>query len=45
MMSSAPSLFRSATWIIEPTPERLLISSGTNSAPPGAYGLRTVRYQ
>ena len=26
-----------------PTPERLWISSGTNSAPPGAFGLRTVR--
>ena len=36
MMSGAPSWLRSTAMKWEPTPERLWISSGTNSAPPGA---------
>src|SRR5580765_8523605 len=44
-MSMAPSLFRSTANIVDPTPERLWINSGLNSAPPGALGLRTVRNQ
>ena len=43
MISGAPSLFRSTAATCEPTPDRLCTSSGTNSAPPGALGLRTVR--
>jgi hypothetical protein len=43
MMSIAPSLFRSTTAACDPMPDRLCTSSGTNSAPPGAFGLRTVR--
>jgi cytochrome c peroxidase len=42
-MSSLPSLFMSTSSSVEPAPERLCTSSGTNSAPPGALGLRTVR--
>src|SRR6185436_4289274 len=42
--SGAPSLSRSDTASPDPTPDRLWMSSGTNSAPPGALGLRTVRY-
>jgi hypothetical protein len=45
MISTAPSPFKSAVTISEPAPERLWISYGTNSAPPGAFGFRTVRYQ
>ena len=43
MISALPSLSRSTTARCEPTPERLWMSSGTNSAPPGAFGFRTVR--
>ena len=43
--SGDPSPFRSVTTNCDPTPDRLCISSGTNSAPPSAFGLRTVRYQ
>src|SRR5271157_2207288 len=43
-MSITPSLFRSTARTSEPAPERLWISSGTNSAPPGAFGFRTVLY-
>ena len=39
MMSTAPSLLRSAVCTIDPTPDRLWTSSGTNSAPPGAFGI------
>jgi hypothetical protein len=42
-MSTVPSLFRSPMPMCEPTPARLLTSSGTNSAPPGAFGFRTAR--
>ena len=41
--SMTPSLFRSTARICEPAPDWLCTSSGTNSAPPGAFGLRTVR--
>src|SRR5437016_2438782 len=44
-MSMAPSLFRSTASTVDPTPERLWINSGMNSAPPGALGLRTVLNQ
>ena len=44
-MSITPSLLRSAANTVDPTPERLWIYSGLNSAPPGALGLRTVRNQ
>ena len=42
-MSTMPSLLRSAAVMWEPTPDLLWINSGTNSAPPGARELRTVR--
>src|SRR5436190_11092179 len=42
-MSIAPSLFRSTARIVDPAPERLWTNSGTNSAPPGAFALRTER--
>ena len=44
-ISIAPSLFKSTANMLEPHPEWLWISSGTNSAPPGAFGFRTVRYK
>src|SRR5580704_12028084 len=43
--SIAPSLFKSTASTVDPTPERLCINSGLNSAPPGAFGLRTVLNQ
>ncbi len=43
--SMEPSLFRSVASTVEPTPERVSISSGSNRAPPGALGSRTVLYQ
>jgi hypothetical protein len=43
MMSFIPSPFMSATTKCEPTPDRLLTRSGTNSAAPGTCLLRTVR--
>ena len=42
-MSTLPSLLRSVAVTWEPTPDLLWINSGTNSAPPGARELRTVR--
>src|SRR6185437_7186578 len=44
-MSAVPSPFRSEIAICDPTPDLLWISSGTNSAPPGALAFRAVRYQ
>ena len=41
--SITPSLFRSTASTCEPAPDWLCTSSGTNSAPPGACLLRTVR--
>ena len=44
MMLIAPSLSRSTSATVDPIPERLWINSGTNSAPPGAFGFLTVQY-
>ena len=44
-MSMLPSLLSPSRVTCEPTPDLLWINSGTNSAPPGARGLRTVRNQ
>src|SRR5258708_1821758 len=44
-ISIAPSPFKSVANTSEPAPDRLWINSGTNSAPPGAFGFRTVLYQ
>ena len=44
-MSIAPSRLRSSASTFDPTPLRLWTSCGTNSAPPGARLLRTVRYR
>src|SRR5215213_7306662 len=41
-ISSLPSLLRSTTSKDEPTPDLLCTNSGTNRAPPGAFGSRTV---
>jgi hypothetical protein len=41
-MSDVPSLFKSPVSACEPMPERFEMSSGTNSAPPGACLLRTT---
>src|SRR5258705_5000389 len=45
IISILPSLSRSTASTSEPTPERLCTSSGINSAPPGAFEFRTIRYQ
>ena len=41
-MSGMPSPFRSCATKWEPTPDRLWISSGTHSTPPGALALRNA---
>ena len=43
--SIEPSLFKSVASTVEPTPEFVSISSGSNRAPPGALGSRIVLYQ